>query len=63
MEPVGDPGWGSARFTARELEVLGHIGRGASNREVAQALFVSVTTVRNHLENVIQKLRLQIDSD
>ena len=43
-------------LSERELEVLALIAEGASNREIAQALFVSVGTVKKHLNNVFLKL-------
>jgi DNA-binding CsgD family transcriptional regulator len=43
-------------LTPRELDVLRLIGRGRSNREVADDLFISVRTVGNHVSNVIAKL-------
>jgi DNA-binding CsgD family transcriptional regulator len=43
-------------LTAREAEVLALVARGRSNREVADALFLSVGTVRTHLEHIYAKL-------
>jgi DNA-binding CsgD family transcriptional regulator len=39
-----------------EREVLARVSTGASNREVAEDLFVTVHTVRKHLENAYRKL-------
>ena len=39
-----------------EREVLALVSTGASNREVAEELFVTVHTVRKHLENAYRKL-------
>ena len=36
--------------------MLSLVSRGASNREVAEELFVTVHTVRKHLENAYRKL-------
>jgi DNA-binding NarL/FixJ family response regulator len=46
-------------LTAREREVLEQLERGATNKEIAQALFVSENTVKYHLTNILQKLHLQ----
>ena len=43
-------------LTAQELAVATEVARGASNREVAEALFLSPRTVEYHLGNVYRKL-------
>ena len=45
-------------LTLRELEVLRLVAAGHSNREIADALFVSVPTVKRHLSNILGKLDL-----
>lgn len=45
-----------AGVSAREVEVLQLIAEGASPPEVAQALFISVKTVKNHLSSIYEKL-------
>ncbi|TDV39255.1 LuxR family transcriptional regulator [Paraburkholderia caballeronis] len=44
------------RLSAREIDVLRAISRGASNKEVAQALTMSPSTVRTHVEKAFRKL-------
>ncbi len=43
-------------LTPRELEVLGFVVLGYTNRQIAQELFISVGTVKNHVEHTIAKL-------
>ena len=46
------------RLTERELEVLALMGSGLDNRMIAEKLFVSVATVRSHVQHVLAKLDL-----
>ncbi len=46
------------RLTSREVEVLGFLARGQSNRDIAEALFISENTVKNHVRNILEKLQL-----
>ncbi len=46
------------RLTPRELDVLACIAKGFSNQDIAQALFVSEKTVKNHLTNIFRKLNV-----
>lgn len=43
-------------ITPRELEILQHIARGMSTREIADALFVSENTVKTHSSRLFDKL-------
>jgi DNA-binding NarL/FixJ family response regulator len=43
-------------LTAREVEVLGLVAAGQSNREIAAALVISEHTVARHLQNIFAKL-------
>jgi DNA-binding NarL/FixJ family response regulator len=43
-------------LSERELEVLRLIARGASNREIAERLFLAEGTVKNHITNILGKL-------
>ena len=49
-QPLVDP------LTDRELEVLRHLAAGKSNREIAQAVFLSEGTVKNHVTSILAKL-------
>ena len=44
------------KLTERELDVLRLLDTGASNREIAKALFVTEATVKTHLVHVFDKL-------
>ncbi|MGW9041815.1 response regulator [Streptomyces lydicus] len=43
-------------LTDRELDILGQLARGLSNREIARALFISEATVKTHLGRIYDKL-------
>jgi len=40
----------------RELEVLGLVAAGLPNKAIAERLYISVNTVRNHVKSILQKL-------
>lgn len=46
----------AALLSGREVEVLGRISLGESNKEAARTLGISPSTVRAHLENIFRKL-------
>ena len=43
------------KLTPRELEILQELALGLSNKEIADKLFISEKTVKNHLTNIFQK--------
>lgn len=45
-------------LTERESEILGLIAKGLANSEIAERLFISVKTVRNHVSNIFAKLQV-----
>ncbi len=49
----------TSSLTDREREVLHLIGVSMSNKEIAQRLNISVSTVKNHVHRVLEKLRLR----
>ena len=56
--PDGPPGRPEPGLTARELEVLTLVAQGFSNRSVADQLYISENTVKNHIGNILEKLEL-----
>ncbi len=44
------------RLTERELEVLELVAEGMSNREIAEKLYISENTAKNHVRNILEKL-------
>lgn len=53
------PAAGLSDLTEREEEVLRQLARGLSNSEIADALFVSETTVKTHVSHILAKLELR----
>ena len=46
-------------LTRRELEILGLIANGKSNKELAETLFISIRTVETHKSKILRKLGLR----
>lgn len=46
-------------LTRRESDVLQLIGGGLSNKEIARELVISLSTVKHHVHNILDKLQLQ----
>jgi RNA polymerase sigma factor (sigma-70 family) len=47
-----------SRLSPREREILGLLAKGWSNRRIAQECFLSLHTVRTHIENLLEKLEM-----
>ena len=45
-------------LTSREVEVLNLAAAGASNKKIADQLVISLSTVKNHMRNILSKLHL-----
>jgi two-component system, NarL family, nitrate/nitrite response regulator NarL len=56
-EPVG------SGLTRREIEILGLIDDGMSNKQIARALCIEVATVKNHVHNILGKLQVSRRSE
>jgi DNA-binding NarL/FixJ family response regulator len=50
---------GHEALSAREIEILQHVARGRTNKEIAAALFISEATVKTHLLHIFGKLDVQ----
>lgn len=50
-----EPG-AASKLSQRELEIVGYVARGLSNRAIGGALGLSENTVRNHLRSILEKL-------
>lgn len=46
------------KLTKREIEVLRYIAQGYTNRQIAEALFLSFRTINTHRSNLMQKLNI-----
>jgi DNA-binding NarL/FixJ family response regulator len=46
-------------LTGREVEILGLVGEGKTSKEIADDLYISENTVRNHVRNILDKLGMK----
>jgi two-component system, NarL family, nitrate/nitrite response regulator NarL len=51
------------KLTARELDVLGLIEEGRSNKEIAAELLIELPTVKNHVHRILEKLHVHSRSE
>ena len=54
---AGHPG--EDALTERELEVLGWVVKGSSNKEIAESLVIAENTVKTHLRSILDKLQVR----
>jgi DNA-binding NarL/FixJ family response regulator len=59
MEPRENPAARDAGLTPRESQVLAHLSFGLSNDEIARSLEISVETVKEHVQNLLWKLKVR----
>lgn len=50
-------------LTGREQEILAHLAKGYTNRDIAEQLFVSIKTIESHRAKIMEKLKLKTRSD
>ena len=48
-----------ATLTGRERDIIAHIDRGLSNKDIARQLKISTATVKNHVHNILEKLQVR----
>lgn len=58
QKPVPPPEALAGSLTSRELEVLRLLALGKTNRELADELVISLSTVKRHVERIISKLKV-----
>lgn len=46
-------------LTERELDIIACIGEGMNNQEIAESLFLSIGTIKNHISVILDKLDLR----
>jgi DNA-binding NarL/FixJ family response regulator len=47
-----------AELSARQLEILGLLEEGLSNKQIARRLSIELQTVKNHVHNILERLGL-----
>jgi DNA-binding NarL/FixJ family response regulator len=47
------------KLSRRELEVLGHLQQGLTNRQIADQLYISTNTINKHVQQVLRKLQVR----
>ena len=52
------PRMGGSELTDRELQVMSLLDRGCSNKEIARQLGIGLSTVKNHVHNILEKLHV-----
>jgi two-component system, NarL family, nitrate/nitrite response regulator NarL len=55
-EVIGGKGRERSPLSAREREIVGLVAQGYKNKEMAEKMFISEQTVKNHLHNIFDKL-------
>ena len=58
MERRHEPAKEDIPLTNREVQVLRHVALGLSNREIGRSLEISVETVKEHVQNILRKIKV-----
>ncbi|MDD3404128.1 MAG: response regulator transcription factor [Hespellia sp.] len=59
LQPSASFDYAALEINGRELEIIGLIADGLSNKEIAGKLYLSEGTVRNYLSSILDKLQLR----
>jgi DNA-binding NarL/FixJ family response regulator len=62
-EAPAEPAGGEGALSGREREVLAFLVEGMNYREIAETIFISPDTVRNHIRNIYEKLHVHSRSE
>jgi len=54
-----DEAEGKTTLSEREVEIIKLLAKGATNKEIAETLFITENTTKVHLKNILQKLQLR----
>jgi DNA-binding NarL/FixJ family response regulator len=58
-QPTTAPIDSDYRFSDRESEILGLLGKGLNNREIAQQLYLTEGTVKNHISRILAEMGMR----
>lgn len=50
---------GPWRLTPREMEIAELVERGLSNKEIARELYIEISTVKNHVHSILERMNVQ----
>jgi len=56
---IGQPDKIAKPMSNRELDILRLVAKGKSNHEIAELLYISPFTVKNHVHNILKKLKVK----
>lgn len=66
-EPAAEPDWGrheppskppAEPLSARELEIMGLLATGNTNRQIAQSLLISLSSTKTYVQRIMKKLKV-----